>query len=105
VQPDLIKLTLKVPGTKRLKLKRVDLLLNFGFKFNLRRYTKTGVLSVRFKFIHSKKVPEGTRLPDRHACFTDVEAVADMVGWCRLTPVETRVERAWFQLLKVKYDI
>ena len=37
---DPIKPTLKVPGTKRLKLKRVDLLSSFAFKFNLRRYNK-----------------------------------------------------------------
>jgi hypothetical protein len=27
-----------------------------------------------------------------------------MVGWCRLNPVESRVERDWFQSLKLKYD-
>jgi len=37
VQVDPIKLTLKVPGTKRLKLKCDGPLSNFAFKFNLRR--------------------------------------------------------------------
>jgi len=29
---------------------------------------------------------------------------ADLVGRCKLKPVETRVESAWFQRLKLKYD-
>ena len=36
----LLKPKLKPPGTKRLKLEYDGLLSNFGFKFNLRRYTK-----------------------------------------------------------------
>jgi len=39
VQVDPIKPTLKAPGIERLKLKHEELLSNFGFKFNLRRYT------------------------------------------------------------------
>jgi hypothetical protein len=39
VKVDPIKPTLKAPGTERLKLKHEELLSNFGFKFNLRRYT------------------------------------------------------------------
>jgi len=39
VQVDLIKLSLKPPGTEHLKLKGDDPLSNFAFKFNLRRYT------------------------------------------------------------------
>ena len=38
MQVDLIKPTLKAPGTKRLKLKYDELLSNVAFKFNLRRY-------------------------------------------------------------------
>ena len=38
VQLDPINPTLKLPGTKRLKVKYDELLSNFGFKFNLRRY-------------------------------------------------------------------
>ena len=34
-----IKPTLKAPGTKRLKLKYDEPLSNFGFNYNLRRYT------------------------------------------------------------------
>jgi hypothetical protein len=39
VQVDPIKPTLKAPGYKRSKLKYVELLSNFAFNFNLRRYT------------------------------------------------------------------
>jgi len=35
-----MKPTLKVPGTKRLKLEYDGLLSNFAFKFNLRRYSE-----------------------------------------------------------------
>ena len=38
MQVDPIKPTLKPPGTKRLKLEYDELLSNFAFKFNLRRY-------------------------------------------------------------------
>ena len=34
-----MKLTLKAPGAKRLKLKYDEPLSNFAFNFNLRRYT------------------------------------------------------------------
>jgi len=40
VQVDPIKPTLKPPGTERLNLKCDILLLNFAFKFNLRRYNE-----------------------------------------------------------------
>jgi len=29
---------------------------------------------------------------------------SNKVGWCRLNPVESRVESAWFQRLKLRYD-
>jgi len=38
VQVDPFKPTLKAPGSERLKLKCDDLLSNFAFDFNLRRY-------------------------------------------------------------------
>ena len=38
MQVDPIKLTLKAPGTKRLKLKCDEPLSNFAFNINLRRY-------------------------------------------------------------------
>ena len=38
MQADPIKPTLKAPGTKRLKLQHDELLSNFAFKINLRRY-------------------------------------------------------------------
>ena len=40
VQAEPIKPTLKAPGTERLKLKCDELLSNFTFKFNLRRYNE-----------------------------------------------------------------
>ena len=40
MQVDPIKPKLKAPGTKRLKLKYVELLSSSGFKFNLRRCNK-----------------------------------------------------------------
>ena len=39
MQVDPIKLTLRVPGTKRLKPKYCRLRSNFAFIFNLRRYS------------------------------------------------------------------
>ena len=50
MQVEAIKLMLKGPEIKRLKLKCDDLLLNFGFKFNLRRYTVgvEGLLTTRW---------------------------------------------------------
>jgi len=44
VQVDPIKPTLKAPGSKRLKLEHENLLSNFGFKFNLRRYSVAPVM-------------------------------------------------------------
>ena len=40
MQVDPIKPALRVPGTKRLKLKYYKLLSSFAFKSNLRRYSK-----------------------------------------------------------------
>ena len=40
MQVDPIKPTLKPPGTQRLKLKYDEVLSNFAFKFNLRRYNE-----------------------------------------------------------------
>ena len=39
---DPIKPTLKAPGTKRLKLESDELLSNFAFKFDMRRYDEGG---------------------------------------------------------------
>jgi hypothetical protein len=39
-----MKLTLKTPGTKRLKLEYDGLLSNFESKYNLRRYKKVDAL-------------------------------------------------------------
>jgi hypothetical protein len=43
VQVDPIKPTLKSPGCKSLKLEHDDLLSNFAFNFQLRRYTTVGI--------------------------------------------------------------
>jgi len=55
VQVDPIIPTLKEPGTERSKLKHEDLLSNFGFKFNLRRYSmeNEGVLNEAFEAAQS----------------------------------------------------
>ena len=44
LQVDPIKLTLKAPGSERLKLKYDEPLSNVAFKFNLRRCTLVGLL-------------------------------------------------------------
>ena len=60
VQLDPMKPKLKLPGTKRLKLKRDILLSNSAFKFNLRRYIK------RIQFIADVyKCPVGAYTPSR----------------------------------------
>jgi len=45
---DPIKPTFKAPGSERLKLKCDDLLSNFAFKLNLRRYTAAEVTDFTF---------------------------------------------------------
>jgi hypothetical protein len=45
VQVDPIKPTLKAPGTNRLKLNYDALLSNVAFKFNLRRYNMSAILT------------------------------------------------------------
>jgi len=47
VQVDPIKPGLKALGDKRLKLKYDELLSNFAFKFNLRRFTREKVFNGR----------------------------------------------------------
>jgi hypothetical protein len=59
VQLDHIKPTLKPPGTKQLKLNCDELLSDFAFNFNLRRYNKVAVLVptlVAVAFSHSRAV-------------------------------------------------
>ena len=46
VQLDPFNLTLKPPGTKRLKLECDDLLSNVGFNFNLHRYNPVEAVQV-----------------------------------------------------------
>jgi hypothetical protein len=40
---------LKLPGTKQLKLKFDELLLNFAFKINLRRYIMAALFATRLQ--------------------------------------------------------
>jgi len=68
VQVDPIKPTLKAPGTKRLKLKYDELLSNFAFDFNLRRYNEAI-----------------TSLPDYTVQAWGIPIDATKVGRCRLT--------------------
>jgi len=77
VQVDPIKPTLKPTGTKRLKLKHNQLLSNFAFKFNMRRYDEAGRPGRRAGGVSG-----------RH------QGSAEQV--------ETCVERAWFQRSKTK---
>ena len=46
MQVNPIKLTLKAPGTKRLRLKHDEPLPSFAFKFNLRRYNKADAVKL-----------------------------------------------------------
>jgi hypothetical protein len=66
VQVDPIKPTLKLPGTKRLKLKCDAPLSNFAFNINLRCY----IMEAQPEY--------------RDPAVTDPAAL-DMVEWCRLT--------------------
>ena len=62
MQVNPIKPNLKPPGTKRLKLGYDGLLSNFGFKFNLRRYTGAGGGAARSQpLLHDDARPGGTR--------------------------------------------
>ena len=81
-----MKLMLKSPGSKRLKLQYNKPLSSSAFKFNLRRYTKV--------------TPKGgVKLPAPKLDSEDEQAAkkaktAAEVGRCRLKPAETRVETA-----------
>jgi hypothetical protein len=57
VQVDTIKPKLKAPGTKRLKLDYDGPLSNFGFKFNLRRYS-LGATAVHGARVHDAEDEE-----------------------------------------------
>ena len=59
MQLDPIRPKLKAPGTKRLKLKSDELLSNFAFKFNLRRYTEVPVLPLPQQPDHLRSVRGG----------------------------------------------
>jgi hypothetical protein len=68
-----------------LKLKYDELLSNFAFNLHLRHYN----LDMPLQLL-PLPLPASSWLV--------------LVGWCRLNPVEARVERDWFQSLKLKYD-
>ena len=101
MQVDPIKPTLKVPGTKRLKLKYYEPLSSFAFKLNLRRYT-TGVyvgigtheyhdhiLMPHGLAVHALVAPgNATSAASGRASFMFglSGAALSVVGRCRLTP-------------------
>jgi len=62
VQLDPIKPALKVPGTKHLTLEYGKLLSNFGFKFNLRRYTEGD--SLRKFYVSLRKQLPGSEMAE-----------------------------------------
>jgi hypothetical protein len=78
VQVEPIKTTLKVPRTQRFKLNIDKLLSNSAFEFNFRRYTL-----------------DPGMLP----------AIAAMVRRFKLKGIDTRVDSAWLQRLKLKCDV
>jgi hypothetical protein len=71
VQVDPMKINLKPPGTKRLKLQSDVLLSTSAFKFNLRRYT--GVIR------------ENMNMERRKVWLPGKDGLTDKVRWCRLT--------------------
>jgi hypothetical protein len=87
VQVDPIKPTSTTPGTNRLKLNPDEPLLKIAFKFNLRRYNTVVI------------IPNADL---SGATIKNLSRKAKMVGHCRLKPVESRVESAWFPRLKVE---
>ena len=96
VQVEPMKLMLKPPGTKRLKLKYyklLSILLHFCFQINLRRYSKGG---------HGGH--NGIRNIIDEVTGGDKTFPRLKVARCKMKPVESRVESAWFQRLKLKCD-
>jgi len=87
VQVDSITPNLKPPGTKRLKLICDNPLSKFGFKFNLRRYTK-GMLKGVGGSVAEEESPEALAAAQKkedeleHAKH---RAMDDTVWGCRLT--------------------
>ena len=80
VQVDPIKPTLKAHGNSRLKLKCDKTAFKLFFQIQLAR-------------LHLGNYSSALGAAECHKCA--------MVGWCMLKPVDTRVESAWFQLLKL----
>jgi len=68
VHVDPIRPRLKAPGSPHLKLKCGDLLSNFAFKFNLRRYSKEVAVAER-----ARKAEAGRAM---HADMADLKAGA-----------------------------
>ena len=74
MQVDPIKPTWKPTGTKRLKLQYDELLSNFAFKFNLRRYTAAAAADMT------------AAVAAKHALnVRDIARALAVVGRCRLT--------------------
>jgi len=81
VQVDPVKLTLKAPGAKRLKLTHDSPLLNFAFNFNVRRYTQ------------ARRRPAGRRgcpAQVRRCRFEPMKPVLKAPGWVvRVEPMKS----------------
>jgi len=85
VQVDPIKITLKPPGAKRLKLNSEEPFSTSAFKFNLRRYT----LATKYPESFDASVPEDLVYSGKYN-LTDVEPETGMtVGKLVLSPTRT----------------
>jgi hypothetical protein len=97
------------------------LLSNFAFKFSLRHYTLDMALQLLPRPLPALRLDMFLALPlqplPRLASAAGLDLPLQLlplplpassclilVGWCMLNPVEARVERDWFQSLKLKYD-
>ena len=97
MQVDPLKPTLKAPGTQRLKVNMINCFqfcLNFAFKYNLRRYTMA----------EAAAASAGSEQRSGHRSDTSAghpghggrsgPGHAQVGRWCKLKPLETRVESA-----------
>jgi len=78
---------------QRLKLQYDELLSNFAFNFNLRRYIKAASSLVKV-------------VMRRRTFFSSTWLLSRKAGRCRLTvsKPELKAQRLWFQRLKLQYD-
>jgi len=88
VQADPIKPTLKPPGTKRVKLEYDGLLSSFGFKFDLRRYTKPSP-SFALTSSSAQPSPSCAPAPPPAAAAAAAAVAAAAAGEARCHPINT----------------